>query len=79
MRTSIDIPDHLLALARKRAEAGHTTLREVLLASLSRYLLEAQPAPVADGPFLVPVLSGASGGMLPGVDPTDTSALLEIE
>lgn len=79
MRTSVDVPDHLLALARARATAERTTLREVLIASLSRYLLE-DPAPTAEtgAPWQVPVIP-STGGMFPHIDPTDSSALLEIE
>lgn len=80
MRTSVDVPDHLLALARSRALAEHTTLREVLIASLSRYLLDEPqpPTPTGDTPYQFPVLKG-SGGMHPDIDPTDSSALWELE
>lgn len=79
MRTSVDVPDHLLALARARAQSEHTTLREVLIASLSRYLLD-EPTPTRQpgAVWQVPVIK-SSGGMYPGIDPTDSSALLEIE
>lgn len=80
MRTSVDVPDHLLALARARATAERTTLREVLIASLSRYLLdEPQPAAAANTPWQVPVFRDAKGGMFPHINPTDSSVLLEIE
>ncbi len=76
MRTTMDLPDHLLVLAKQRAAAEHTSLRDVMAEALARYL-NATPA-TRTTRFLVPVLPGL-GGMLPGIDPTDTSALLEIE
>ncbi len=76
MRTTLELPDHLFVLAKQRAAAEHTSLREIMAEALAQYL---QPGPVVPGKrFLVPVLPGG-GGMLPGIDPTDTSALLEIE
>ncbi len=82
MRTSVDIPDHLLALARARAAAERTTLREVLIASLGQYLLGGPAAKAGDSGvtvWQVPVSSHAVGGMFADIDPTDSSVLLELE
>jgi hypothetical protein len=76
MRTTMDLPDHLMVLAKQRAAAEHTSLREVLAEALARYL---QAGPVAPARFQVPVDRQARGGLLPGIDPCDSSALLEIE
>jgi len=82
MRTSVDVPDHLLALARARAAAERTTLREILIASLGQYLLGGPAAKAGDSavtPWQVPVSPHAAGGMFANIDPTDSSALLELE
>jgi hypothetical protein len=78
MRTTMDLPDHLMILAKQRAAAEQTSLREVMAEALAQYL---RPTPVigAGTRFLVPVDRKSKGGMLPGIDPTDSSALLEIE
>lgn len=77
MRTTLDLPDHLMVVAKQKAAADHTSLREVVAEALARYLL-ATPADPAPTPWRFPTLPG-KGGMFPGIDPTDTSALLEIE
>lgn len=77
MRTTLDLPDHLMVVAKQKAAADHTSLREVVAEALARYLLSGSEAQAAQ-PFRVPVLPGR-GGMHPGIDPCDSSALLEIE
>ena len=76
MRTSMDIPDHLLALARERAEHEHGTLRDVVTEALGRFLLAGPISPAVPTPFHLPVPSGR-GGLCAAIDPTDSSRLLE--
>lgn len=76
MRTTMDLPDHLMVLAKQRAAAEHTSLREVMAEALARYLQSASASPSR---FMVPVDLQSRGGLLPGIDPVDSSALLEIE
>ena len=77
MRTTMDLPDHLLILAKQRAAVDQTSLREVMAEALAQYL-QPTSRPTTPSRFLVPVMSG-SGGMQPGINPCDSSALLEIE
>ena len=76
MRTTMELPDHLMVLAKQRAAVDHTSLREVMAEALARYL---QTGPLTPTRFVVPIDAHARGGMLPGIDPCDSSALLEIE
>jgi hypothetical protein len=76
MRTTLDLPDHLLVIAKQRAAAEHTSLRDIIAEALAQFL---NPVAVpASTRFCVPVLPAAAGGMLPGIDPTDSSTLLDL-
>lgn len=76
MRTTIDLPDHLLVDAKKLAAERRMPLTRLLEESLRAYLGEErlrqrkEPAPL-------PVLTEPSP--LPGVDLDDTSRLWELE
>jgi len=63
IRTTIDIPDALLARARERAHAEGRTLRSVMTEAL-RSALEEPPAGRA-GEFELPAYGGS--GLAPGV------------
>ena len=78
MRTSFDISDHLLELARHRAIVQHTSLKALVEEGLRRVLLDAGSRVQEPGVvYTVPVVSG-SGGLAAGLDPTDSSQLLEL-
>jgi hypothetical protein len=53
MRTTIDIDDRLLALAKRRALEMRTSLRKVIESALRRALMESGKAPARfrDEPF----------------------------
>ena len=76
-RTTVRLPEELMRRAKRRAAEDGTTvtaliedgLREVL----SRPKAAAKPAP------RMPRVSKAEGGLWPGVDLTDGSAVQEIE
>lgn len=76
MRTTIDLPEHLLVDAKKLAAERHIPLTRLFEESLRSYLSEqrlrapeeAVPLPVLARPVLVE-----------GVDLNDTSRLLELE
>lgn len=78
MRTSFDLPDHLLALARQRALAEGTSVRALVEQGLRQVLFD-QPARASEpsAPYEVPKVRG-SGGMAAGIEPTDSSQLLDI-
>ena len=71
MRTTIDINDALLQAAKARAAQERKTLKETFEQALRAFL--ASPAPATDAPP-IPVFRGR--GVQPGVDLTDSAALL---
>lgn len=72
MRTTINVDDHLLAGARRRARERGRTLGEVVEDALRRELSAPIRAPAGD----VPVFRDG-GGVRPGVDVTSNRARQE--
>lgn len=75
MRTTIDLPPHLLVQAKKLAAERHVSLTRVVEESVRAYLTQANPPAVARLPL--PLLTAPEPQ--PGVDLDDTSRLWEIE
>jgi hypothetical protein len=75
MRTTINLPDSLILQAKKAALAENTTLTEVIANAL-REALAKRRNKKARRDFKI--IASGSGGLLPGVDLDDTSALLDI-
>jgi len=73
MRTTIDIDDRLLALAKRRAMEKRTSLRKVVESALRRALLEPGKAPAR---FRLEWKT-VRGNRIPGVDISDRDALYE--
>jgi len=73
MRTTVDIDDKLLALAKKRALEKGTSLRNVIESALRRALMESKKAPTR---FRLKWKT-VRGNRLPGVDISDRDALYE--
>lgn len=76
MRTTIDLPDHLLVDAKKLAAERHVPLTRLLEESLRAYLGEQRlrsREPIAPLPVLT------SPAPMAGVDLDDTSRLWELE
>ena len=76
MRTTVDLPDHLLVDAKKLAAERHVPLTRLFEESLRIYLSE-QRIRRRSAPPPLPVLSKPR--VVPGVDLNDTSTLWEIE
>ena len=76
MRTTIDLPDHLLVDAKKLAAERHVPLTWLLEESLRSYLSE-QRLRTKEEPIPLPVLPNPAP--VPGVDLDDTSRLWESE
>jgi len=74
MRTTVDLPDELLAQARRRAADEGTTLTALLADGLRLRL--ARRAPRASSRQPLPV-SRNSGGMHPWIDPGSNASLLD--
>ena len=73
MRTTIDIDDRLLALAKKKALADGTTLRAVVESALR---LALYPPKKGSTSFQLKWKT-VRGKRLPGVDPSDRDSLYE--
>ncbi len=78
MRTTINLPDHLLVEAKKLAAESNTSLTRVLEDRLRLYLAEERALiRRSRRPPPLPILSHVKP--VAGVDLDDTSALLELE
>jgi hypothetical protein len=77
MRTTLNLPDHLLVEAKKVAAERRLSLTRLMEESLRRYLAEDR-AERRNMPALrpLPVIEGARPVV--GVDLDDTSALMEL-
>lgn len=74
MRTTLSIDDHLLTEAKKRAAAMHRTLSETIDDALRFAFASRSPARQDKAK---PLPASGSGGLQPGVDLDDTSALMD--
>jgi ribbon-helix-helix CopG family protein len=74
MRTTIHLPDELLAQAKQAAASSRRTLTQVIEDAL-RESLARRKRGGRDQPLSLPVFG--EGGLQPGVDLDDTSALLD--
>jgi hypothetical protein len=75
MRTTINLPDELILRAKKAASERDTTLTEIIADALREALSKK---PHKNGRRDFKVIASGSGGLYPGVDLDDTSALLDI-
>ena len=76
MRTTVDLPDHLLVDAKKLAAERHVPLTRLFEESVRAYLAE-QRGRSREEPAPLPVLTEARP--VAGLDLDDTSRLWEIE
>jgi len=75
MRTTINLPDDLILQAKKAALDADTTLTEIIANALRETLARRkQKAPKKK----FKVIPYGKGGTYPGVDISDTAALLDI-
>ena len=75
-RTTIRLPDELLAQAKRKATAEGRTFTSVVEQGLR--IVVAEP-PVERKPRVMPRISTARGGLRPGIDPLSFSALEEAD
>jgi hypothetical protein len=68
MRTTIRLPDDLLRRAKRKAAAEDRTLTSLIEEGL-RAVVDERPKP-AKGKRVLPRISKATGGLMPGVDLT---------
>jgi len=76
MRTTINLPDDLLARLKKVALDRGTTMTEFIEESLRASLARAHNRTTVAREIELPTYG--SGGVLPGVDLDDSAALLDI-
>lgn len=74
MRTTVRLNDDLLAAAKRRAAAEHTTLTALIEDSLTR-LLALRPAKTGQRFTLRPL---GDADLLPGVDLDDSAGLRDV-
>jgi hypothetical protein len=75
-RTTVRLPEELLDRARRKAAAEGTTLTALIEEGL-RAVVARKPKGAAKR--LLPRISKATGGTLPGIDITDSAAIQEME
>jgi hypothetical protein len=75
MRTTINLPDDLILRAKKAAVQAETTLTEIIANALRESLAKPQRKKAKRQ---LKIFASGSGGVFPGVDLDDTSALLDI-
>lgn len=76
-RTTVRLPDDLLRRAKRKALAQGRSLTALIEDGLRRVLADRAPARQAE--CVLPPVSSATGGLMPGVDLEDAAALQEIE
>lgn len=76
MRTTVNIEDSQLRLAKEHAERTHRSLGVVVTEALAMLLAYERGRPKTTCPVDLPVSGG--GGLRPGVDLEDKEALMEL-
>jgi hypothetical protein len=76
-RTTVRLPANLLNRARRKAAAERRTLTSLIEDGLRLVVAEGRRA--AKGKRVLPPISKATGGPLPGVDLSDLSGLQETD
>ncbi|MGB8364117.1 MAG: hypothetical protein ACLQUZ_13510 [Rhizomicrobium sp.] len=76
-RTTVRLPEGLVRRAKRKAMAEGRTLTALIEDGLRRVLNEREPA--GKTKRVLPPVSSATGGVLPGIDLNDTAALQEMD
>jgi hypothetical protein len=76
-RTTVRLPEDLLARAKRKAAAEGRTLTSLIEDGLRLVVSENRKAPKPKR--VLPRISTASGGPLPGIDISDSAALQEMD
>jgi hypothetical protein len=76
-RTTVRLPAALIALAKRKAAAEGRSLTALIEDGLRRIVSERAPGDSAK-PMMPPV-STATGGLMPGIDLDETAVLQEAE
>jgi predicted component of type VI protein secretion system len=76
-RTTVRLPDDLVRRAKRKAAAEGRSLTSLIEEGLRRILNERTPG--AKASRVLPPVSSAIGGVMPGSDLSETTALQEME
>ncbi len=76
-RTTVRLPDDLVRRAKRKALAEGRSLTALIEDGLRRVL--ADGAPAARTKRVLPLVSSATGGLMPGVDLDNAAAMQEME
>jgi len=76
-RTTVRLPDDLVRRAKRKAAAEGRSLTSLIEEGLRRILNERMPGAKANR--VLPPVSSATGGVMPGIDLNETAALQEME
>ena len=76
-RTTVRLPQSLLNRAKRKAAAEGRTLTALIEDGLRRVVAESRKAPKAKR--VLPRISTATGGPMPGIDISDSAALQEMD
>jgi hypothetical protein len=75
-RTTVRLPEELVKRAKRKATAEGRTLTALIEEGLRLVLFKSKPAKTER---VMPRVSNATGGLLPGVDLTSSSAIQEMD
>jgi len=76
-RTTVRLPDDLIRRAKRKAAAKGRSLTALIEDGLRKILNAPTPSGRADR--VLPPVSTASGGLMPGIDLDDTAALQDVD
>lgn len=76
-RTTIRLPETLLRRAKRKAQAEGRTLTALIEDGVRRVLAERDSAPKKER--VLPPVSTATGGVMPGIDISNSAALQEMD
>jgi hypothetical protein len=76
-RTTVRLPEDLVRRAKRKALADGRSLTALIEDGLRKVLDE--PGPTARRKRVLPPVSSARGGLMPGIDLDDMAALQEVE
>ena len=76
-RTTVRLPDDLVRRAKRRAASEGRSLTSLIEDGLRRLLNERPPTDRAKR--VLPPVSTATGGLMPGIDLNDSAALQEMD
>jgi hypothetical protein len=74
-RTTVRLPEDLMKRAKRKAAADGRSLTALIEEGVRRMLNEREAA----AKRILPPVSKATGGLLPGIDLNDTAALEEMD